>query len=236
LTETVLSWSFENTNEVLLKLFNVLSPEAMRKRAKLAEVDPGNPLARGLASKLRIIGGEIVYEDHVSDHPLLKIESINGLRLPVTGGSVRRTQDGRIVGHVDVAEVAPLMRELNAAMGVTNGYDFFSATEYLSEDPENPSIFQNLVRNTIPAGTPIAVPGLGKIPAPFEMSCSAFTEAVGFVENDRFMGTIRLSYEFSFTKIQPHIRLALEARMGKIPTNAQMEGSGRFDVTLLADV
>ena len=47
------------------------------------------------------------------------------------------------------------------------------------------------------------------------------------------MGTIRLSYEFSFTKIQPHIWLALEARMGKIPTNTQMEGSGRFDVTLL---
>jgi hypothetical protein len=236
LAEPILAWAFEETNDILLNLLNIVSPAAMRKRAKLAAVDPGKPLGKGLASKQRIIGGEIIYEDHQSDHPLLKTEFINGLRLPVTGGSVRRTEDGRIVGHVDVAKVAPLMRELNDAMGIADGYDFFSATEYLSEDPEHPSIFQNLVQSTTPAGTSITVPGLGKLAVPFEMSFTAFTEAVGFVENDKFLGTIRLSYELSFTKMPPHIRFALEARMGKIPATAQMKGSGRFEVALVADI
>jgi hypothetical protein len=148
LAEPILAWAFEETDDILLNLLNIVSPAAMRKRAKVAVVDPGKPLGKGLASKQRIIGGEIIYEDHQSDHPLLKTEFINGLRLPVTGGSVRRTEDGRIVGHVDVAKVAPLMRELNDTMGIADGYDFFSATEYLSEDPQHPSIFQNLVQST----------------------------------------------------------------------------------------
>jgi hypothetical protein len=235
LANAMLDWTYEEMDDILLKLFNIVSPAAMKKRSKLAAADPGKPLGRGLASKLRIIGGEILYEDHEGDHPFFTAESINGLRLPVTGGSVQRGNDGRILGHVDVAKAIPLMRELNQAMGLADGYDFLSATEYLSDDPEHPSIFQNLVQTTTPAGTLVSIPGLGNFPVPFEMSFSAFTEAVGFVDSDKFVGTIRLIYELNFSKMPAHLRYVLEARLGKIPPTAQVKGAGRFEVTLLAD-
>jgi hypothetical protein len=219
-----------------MRLFNIISPQAIQKRARITLADPGKPLGKCLASKLRIIGGEIIYEYHESNHPLLKNDYINGLRLPVTGGSVQRSEAGLIVGHVYVASVAPLMKELNEALGIADGYDFLSATEYLSQDPEHPSIFQNLFQSLTPAGTLITFPGLGKLPLQFDISSSALTEAVGFVENDKFLGTIQFSCEFEFTEMPPNVRFALEEKMGRIPPMGQIEGSGRFEIDLLANI
>jgi hypothetical protein len=128
------------------------------------------------------------------------------------------------------------MKELNQVMGLDDGYDFLSATEYLSDDPEHPSIFQNLVQTTTPAGTLISIPGLGKFPIPFEISCSSFTEAIGFIENDKFVGRIQLMYDFDFSKMPAHLRSTLEVLKGKIPLTAKMRGTGRFEVKLLSDV
>jgi hypothetical protein len=236
LAEPILKWSFNDVNVVWDKLFNIVSPQAIQKRARMTLVDPGKPLGKCIASKLRIIGGEIIYEHHESNHPLLKNDYIDGLRLPVTGGSVQRSKAGLIIGHVYAASVAPLSKELNEALGIADGYDFSSATEYLSEDREHPSIFQNLVRNLVPAGTLITVPGLGKLPLPFEFSFSALTEAVGFVQNDKFLGTIQIIYEMELKEMSPNVRFAMEAKMGRIPATGQMEGSGRFEIDLLANI
>jgi hypothetical protein len=62
------------------------------------------------------------------------------------------------------------------------------------------------------------------------------TEAIGFVENDKFVGTIQLMYDFDFSKMPAPLRYVLEARMGKIPPTAQMKGIGRFEVMLLTDI
>jgi hypothetical protein len=236
LAEPILEWSFNDTNVIWWRLFNIISPEAIKKRARVTLADPGKPLGKCLASKQRIIGGEIIYDFYETNHPLLKNDDINGLRLPVTGGSVRRSEAGLIIGHVVVASVAPLMKELNEVLGIADGYDFLSATEYLSEDREHPSIFQNLVRNLVPAGTLITVPGLGKLPLPFEFSFSALTEAVGFVQNDKFLGTIQIFYEMELKEMSPNVRFAMEAKMGRIPATGQMEGSGRFEIDLLANI
>jgi hypothetical protein len=157
-SRSVLDWGealqdgVDDEDDNLLRLFNILSPAAFRKRAKITLVDPGKPLGKGVASRLRIIGGEITYEEHSGNHPFLQAGSIDGLRLPVTGGYVTRAEDKRIMGHVQVGKVAAFMLELNAAMGISDDYEFFSATEYLSDDPNHPNIFQNIVTNTVPAG------------------------------------------------------------------------------------
>jgi hypothetical protein len=71
---------------------------------------------------------------------------------------------------------------------------------------------------------------------PFAISSVAFTEAVGFAIDDKFVGTMKLSYDFSFSNIPLHVRTALEQRMGHIPETAHMDGSGRFEVLLLPDL
>lgn len=147
-----------------------------------------------------------------------------------------RAEDKRIVGHVCVAKVAAFMQELNAAIGASDDYDFFSATEYISDDPEHPSIFQNFVTNRVPAGKMISIPGMASVPMPFEMSSTAFTEAVGFVREDKFVGTMRLTYDFSFSQISPQVRMMLSRQFGHIPDRAHMMGAGRFEILIQADI
>src|ERR1035438_7956606 len=181
-----------------------------------------------MASRLRIIGGAITYEEDSGNHPFLQTSTIDGLRLPVTGGYVTRAEDRRIVGHVQVAKVDALIQGLNEVIGLSDDYDFFSATEYLPDDPEHPSIFQNMVTNTMPAGRVISIPGMPRIQMPFAISTSALTEAVCFVQEPKFVGTMRLIYDFSFSNISPQAQVMLARLVGKIPSTAHMTGAGRF--------
>jgi hypothetical protein len=235
LEQPALEWNFEDQDDNLLRLLNVLSPEAFRKRARANLVDPGKPLGKGLASKLRIIGGQITYEEHTGNHPMLPADTLNGLSLPVTGGLVTRVGDKRILGNLLMAKATPLV-QVNAVMGISDDYDFFSAAEYISNDPEHPTIFQNMLINTTPAGKVITLPGVGRVIMPLTMSCRAFTEAVGFVREDKFVGTMRLQYDFTFSEISPQAQFALARQFGPIPSTAKMTGAGRFEIQLQNDI
>jgi hypothetical protein len=229
LGEPVLAWNFEQTDEKLLTLFNLVSPRAIEKLANLVRADPGKPLARGVSSQLRIISGYVRYDEHVGTHAFLAKE-ISGLSLPVTGGYVRREDDGRILAHVDVASAAPMMRELNDVMGLGEGYEFSSVSECLSSDVEDPTIFQNFVDTSFSQGMMLPVPGMGRVPSPFGYQLAAYTEAVGFLDGAHFKGTMRLDYEMSFTGMQPYVRQMLEAQLGSFPEKGRMHGVGIFDI------
>jgi hypothetical protein len=118
---------------------------------------------------------------------------------------------------------------------LSDAYKFFSASEFISDDPEHPTIFQNLITNIQPAGKQINIPGLGRYPMPFEFSVSAFTEAVGYIASDKFVGTMRLSYDFHFSNMGPQIRQVFGERFGNFPDHGQMTGAGRFELSLLQD-
>jgi len=228
----VLSWSYAETEDRLLSLFNLVGPAALEKLANLVLPDPGKPLGPNVSSSLRIFGGSVVYEEHTSTVSWLT-DAISGLSLPTIGGFVRRTEDGRIHANVEVANAAAMMRGLNAAMGIDDKYDFYSAAEYLSADVETPTIFQNFEETVLPKGTMLAIPGLPRIPAPFRYEMKAFTEAVGFIESNRFKGTMRLDYELSFTGLEPLMRMQIERQVGLIlPERANMLGMGRFDLEI----
>jgi hypothetical protein len=231
LESPALAWRFQDSDDNSLRLFNVLSPAAVRKRAKANMVDYGKPLGKGLSSQLQIIGGEVIYEEHTGNHPLFQESSVNGLRLPVVGGSVSRTEDGRIVGRVEVSKPAPIL--FIGEGGASDAYNFFSASEYISDEPQHPTIFQNLTTLVTPAGRQVNFPGLGRFAMPFELSVSSFTEAVGYVANGKFVGTMRLSYDLEVSKMAPQIRQLLAQRFGHIPDSGHMTGAGRFEVSLL---
>ncbi len=128
------------------------------------------------------------------------------------------------------------MQELNAAMGISDDYDFFSATELLSQDPETPNIFQNVATTNVAAGRIIALPGLPRFPMPLEMSSTSYTEAVGFIQDGNFLGVMRLSYDFTFSKVSPQARTMLLSRLGQIPNKAHMTRAGRFEIELQGDI
>jgi hypothetical protein len=154
-----LEWEYKDQDDNLLRLFNILSPAVFRKRAKLTLIDPGMPLGTGLASRLRIVGGSVTYEEHKGSHPFLQPGSIDGLSLPVTGSFVSRAEDKRIVGQLRMAKVAAGIQNFNTILGTSDDYDFFTAAEFPSNDLERPNIFQNWTETNVALGTPIDIAG-----------------------------------------------------------------------------
>jgi hypothetical protein len=236
LERAALAWDFEDEDDNLLRLFNTLSPAAFRKRAAITLIDPGKPLGKGLPSRLRIIGGEITYEEHTASLPLLQAGNVAGLVLPVTGGYVARSEDKRIVGHVTVAKSIAFLQDLKSLTGASDEYDFYSATEYIADEPEHPSIFQNVFEHHVAAGQLMRIAGLPPFQIPFPISSTSSTEAVGFVRDDKFVGTMSLTYEFDFSRIPLQMRMMLRPQLGDIPDRAHMTGAGRFEISLQPDI
>jgi hypothetical protein len=229
----LMAWEWDDIDDVVLALGNLVGPDAIRKKMKLLQPDLGKPLAAGIASQVEIIGGWVRYEDHSSNHPLIDIRAINGLELPVIGGRVSRAEDGRLHALVKTAQAAPLLGELSAVLDSGDGYDFFSSDPYVSVNRETPTIFQNAVESQVPAGTKMSVPGFGDFPVPFSFRSIATTEAIGFIQGDVFEGTMQLSYEFFLENMPLMIRAAFEQKLGKLPSTLRAEGGGRFEVKLL---
>lgn len=226
----ILSWSHDETEDKLLSISNLVGPAALEKLATLVRPDPGKPLGPNVGSSLRILGGLVMYEEHTSTVSWLT-DAISGLSLPIVGGFVRRTEDGRIHANVEVANAAAMMRGLNAAMAIDNKYDFYSAAEYLSSDVETPTIFQNFEQSALPKGATLAIPGLPRVPAPFSYEMKAFTEAVGFIDCNRFRGTMRLDYDLSFRGLEPIMRAMIQTQLRlDLPERASMKGVGSFDL------
>lgn len=234
LSAPLMAWAYEDLPSMFMAILNLVGPDAIKRRAKLFEPDQGKPLAPGIASNVRVVGGFVEYTDHASDHPLVSAEDVNGLRLPITGGFVGRSDDGRIHALVKVAEAAPLMKELRAFLTSAEGYDFYCSEEYISTDIENPTIFQNFYSSHVPAGTVITIPGLGKVAMPFGFQASATTEAIGFISDDKFCGTMELNYTLLFDPMPPQIKNALQAQFGLIPNISNIQGGGFFEVDLLS--
>ena len=157
LDQPALAWAFADLEQNIFSLHNVVGPEAVRKRAAVLAVDPAKPLGKGVASTVTIIGGEVIFEEHATNTPLVPRHMIEDLRLPVTGAFVRRADDGRLHAFVKTASASPMMGPIGDMAGAQDEYDFFCADEYLSADPEKPSIFQNLYEKRVAPGMSIGV-------------------------------------------------------------------------------
>lgn len=206
LDRPAMEWQYQDQDDNMLRLFNVLSPEAIRQRAKRLLIDVDEPLGKDLASKLRIVGGEITYEQHYSDHPLLQTIPSDGLVLAVTGGQISRDGDLRIRGHVKVAKANPFVNPFDESSdGGSDSYDFHSATKYIADQPDRPTIFQNMTSRHAPLGKEIRIPGMPAFPLPYEVDSTTYTEAVAYVQGLVFTGTIKLDYEFRFSKFAPNV-------------------------------
>lgn len=232
LDNSLLDFLHENLEENVIKLFNIVGPEAIRKLCNLVRFDAGKPLGKGLRSEITIIGGSITYKEHHSTTPLLQSEMIEGVILPIVGGDVKRSEDGRIHARVDVGKSMPLLKDAGGVAEMADRNDFYSADEYVSTDPENPTIFQNFYEKITRVGQVTRFPGAGLVPLPLGFILRAYTQAVGYVEAGIFRGTMQLDYEMQVTGFAPGMRPIIEAQIGKIPDRATFRGAGIFEVKL----
>ncbi|RYZ81450.1 MAG: type I restriction endonuclease subunit R, partial [Proteobacteria bacterium] len=217
LDSPLLEWEYSQLEEKILPLHNIVGPEAIKKSSQKFTIDTGKPLGKGLSSRVSIIGGAVTYEDHRSNTPIFSDDSINGLKLPVTSGHVSRADDGRIHAYIEIGKAGAIFRDIGEIVGISDDYDFFSSDEYVSDDPENPTVFQNFHESITPAGKMTQVPGFGAVPMPFGFVLKAYTEAVGFISEGVFKGTMRLEYDIAIIGLTPTTRQMVQSLYGDFP-------------------
>jgi hypothetical protein len=213
-----------------MTLFNILGYEAVRRLNAVIRPDVNKPLGAGLPSKVRIVGGEITYGVHKSDDPLLQVDALNGTVGAITGVDVKRGDDGRLHATIRILGPYSQFRELNKLAGIGD-FEFFCSDEFISNDIEHPTIFQNIVQGGLKAGTRISLlPGLPDIGLPVGFATKVFTDAIGFVDGDTFRGVASFDYYYEFEPGPLTGIAVLDAMFADAPRTGRLEGTSEFKV------
>lgn len=233
LAAPLLAWKFEDTETQRMTLLNILSYDAIKKLSAILKPDVSKPLGKGLKSSAQIVGGQVKYGPHHSTHPLLAIDSMNGLVGSVTGVGVDRSEDGRLHAHVSVLSPYQQMAALNKLAGIDD-FHFYSSDEYVSDDIAAPTIFQNITKAQLPPGIRgKLVPYLPEFVMPVGFSVTAFSDAAGYVENgDTFKGVAFLTYDYTLVRGPPSGIPELDALIANMPLEATIEGESEFSIVL----
>ncbi len=234
LAEPLLSWTFAESEESFLKVLNLIGPDAIRKRAKMALVDPGEPLGRGLHSRLQILNGSVNYDPTPSGPQPPFLSSLAGVQLPVAGGWVTRDVDRRIHACVDIASVSPLLK-LVGAVGLADRYDFYSSSSHISTEEGQPTIFQNFTCTRVDRGTLMTYVGTPTA-MPYSLETTAFTEVVGFVRDEQFQGTVRIEADLLVGPMEPIVGLVMAKQFGIRPGQHRIVQTGRFSARLASAI
>lgn len=228
----ILEWAYADTDQHMMTLFNILGPEAVKKRATLIRHDTNKPLGKGLPSKLRIVGGEVSYGEHRSNHPLLSSDALNGSVGAVTGVGVQRLEDGRIQAVVAVRSPYQQLAELNRLAGMGD-YEFLTSDEFISTDPENPTILQNVLEGRLPPGGRFKLmPGIPEMELPIGFAFTVFTEATGFIENGEFKGVLSFDYDYQMIRGRPSGNHQIDLMISQSPPTAKLTGEGTFRIVV----
>jgi hypothetical protein len=231
LAKPQLGWAFEETEQKVMNVFNVVGYEAIRRLTEITRPDVNKPLGPGLPSLVKIVGGEVLYGEHHSDHPLFRGDALKGMVGAVTGIEVKRNADGRLLATVTVRSPYQQLAELNKLAGLED-FSFYCSDEFISRDVERPTIFQNVVSGHLAAGHKARLlPGLPAISLPgFQFTVS--TNATGYVDGPTFVGALAFDYRYQLTRGVSSGNPTLDAMIAAAPATARIEGEGTFRVLL----
>ena len=225
----LLRWTYDDIEELHVQIGAILEFDAIKKYATKITPDTGRPLAKGLPSKLRMLGGEIVYGSHTSTHPLLQEDVIGDSVSPITEGSVTRIDDGRIKAKIRVMNVTGEARRLNEKLGLDK-FEFISSSTEISTSQDEPTIFKNIQTGAIEEGEIIDGFGMGPMPCPFTVSFEVFSEAIGYYDGEVFKGIVSFDYRFLFHPPAGRSNLEIGNLLAKVPPAGNLIGEGEFTV------
>lgn len=125
-----------------------------------------------------------------------------------------------------------MFRGLSDTIGAADDYAFYSADEYVSTDPAQPTILQNLCKKRTEPGRIARFAGFPAVPLPSGFDLKACTQTVGYVADGVFRGTMQLDYDLQLIGLALTQRQMLEAQIGEIPERATFGGKGSSEVKL----
>jgi hypothetical protein len=142
--------------------------------------------------------------------------------------------DRRIHACVDMASVSPLLKMVGA-VGLADRYDFYSSSSHISTEEEQPTIFQNFMRTRVNRGTPMTLAGMPTT-IPCSIETTAFTEVVGFVQDEQFQGTVRIEADLQIGPMDPIVGLVMAKQFGMRPGQHLIVQTGRFSARLASAI
>lgn len=229
--EPVMSWRFLDLENRFLEIKNVIGPDAIRRLSVRTSIPAGKPLADGLGANADILGGHVYYAETKCSDPQLQelLGMVNGIRVPIMGGEVTR-QDDMLQAVVQQSMAYEGGNQLNKMLGIDT-LIYNSAAEYISNDPEHPTIFQNLI--DFRANEGLQIPSMWGQPAKkleMDMNVKAITQATGYYASGRFKGTFAVDYYYTFIK-KPILPVHL-SRLINLSKEIEMKSVGDFEVIL----
>lgn len=222
------------------ELQNILTPGNLAKNCQIKH-DTRLKVAEGLGSLARIRSGHYLMSCYAyrilmdgadctalirQSAPQLSIldEQLELLKtafeLRVSGGVVERGVDGRLTAHVEFAGATIHNHQAMAIMGITEA-TFATADDFISIEPDNPTIFESLKDFTVSRGTLMPELFGGSSTIEGDVTGNMFIKAAMHFREGMLQGQyVSLSDQ------------SVSFPGADFPLNIEMEVAGTFELTL----
>ncbi len=193
-TGAVLSLSYDKFDSQFQMLAGLLSPEALVRDFPSIKADGGLPIAPGLRSLARIANGLIRFERNS-----LGLGPLNEIQLGISGGSVERDENGKLIAFLETVAPMRSLQEVNERLGLAK-FEMVGADSVLSTNAQSPTVFS--YRNVIilPAGEEVLnLLTWSRVSLPTNVTCHVEAEARGAYRERLFSGVFATRYEFGIS-------------------------------------
>lgn len=181
--ESIFQCNYENMEQSLTTIQNILSPEAILRDYTEYEVDTGVPIGHGLRSIVRITNGAITFRSNT-----LNFQPITGLTMTITDGSLEHNENGQLKAYLETEVPFQSLQKLNEKLGL-HSIRMLSESSNLSADPDNPTTFVSTTNHILPQGEMVLnLTTWKEEQIPINLSVQAQTIAVGFLERNIYHG------------------------------------------------
>jgi hypothetical protein len=224
-------------NTQFFQLENILSPSNLARNCRV-EYDKKLKLANGLGSKVRVRSGRYIVSEHEirvkingQDCTSFIRQSVpqfaeteaqlellkTSFEMRVSDGFAERGDDGKIIAHVEFSGVTIHNQAAMALLGIDKA-TFVTADEFLSLDPENPTIFESLTDFQVSRGA--------SLPQLFGGSVEMEADVLGnmFIKVAMHYSKGSISGEYIAFSDQDH------SIPGQIPFQLEIDMAGTFEL------
>ena len=182
-TGPIFSAIYNELDQKLPKIKNILAPEAILRDHPEIIPDLGEPLGPGLRSFVRISNGQIKYEKSS-----LNLRALSELQTSIAEGAIERDEQGRMVAYVRTLGPSRSLQELNERLGLSR-FEMLSTDRIISTDSSNPTTFRYEDTLILPEGEEFLDLNTWKnVTLPINISCHVVAEAQGFLSGHKFAG------------------------------------------------
>lgn len=192
----LISIKYENLNNSLQIIKNLVGPEALIRDHPPQAVDVREPIGPGLRSIVRITNGHIIYKRNSLNIPML-----NELTTGIIDGAVERDEQGCLVAFLKTIVPFQSLQRLNQKFGIDQ-FEVKSKDKIISADKNNPTIFKANHKIILPAGERMLnLQTWQEIELPFNITCHIETIASGSLDGYKFVGEFTAKMQYLETGI-----------------------------------